>query len=280
MSIQRFAVAMLAWVLWVDQRSDAVVASAQAGSAPRLSPLDRSWRLRPRMGPTRLTGKGLSAAATILLFLAGGTFAAAQPTGPIAAYSFDEGAGASAGDTSGNAHTGVVAGAAWTSQGKFGSALSFDGVNDWVTVASTSSLALTNAMTLSAWVYPTTLGTWRTVILKERAGGLVYALYASDDSSRPSGYINNTGGADLDVTGTALSLNTWSHMAATYDGAVLRLYVNGTQIASRAASGSLLTSAGALRIGGNGVWGEYSKDGSMRCGSTAGRRRRRRSKPI
>ena len=46
-------------------------------------------------------------------------------------------------------------------------------------------------------------------------------------------------------------------MAATYDGSAVRLYVNGTQVASQAATGSIATSTGALRIGGNTLWGEF-----------------------
>jgi hypothetical protein len=37
----------------------------------------------------------------------------------------------------------------------------------------------------------------------------------------------------------------------------LRLYVDGTQVASTAATGALFNSTGALRIGGNSVWGEW-----------------------
>jgi hypothetical protein len=54
-----------------------------------------------------------------------------------------------------------------------------------------------------------------------------------------------------------LALNTWTHLALTYDGATMRIYVNGLLVNSRSASGAVLTSSGALRIGGNGVWGEY-----------------------
>ena len=44
---------------------------------------------------------------------------------------------------------------------------------------------------------------------------------------------------------------------ACYDGATLRLYVNGTQAATLAVSGSILTSNSPLRIGGNTVWSEW-----------------------
>jgi hypothetical protein len=49
----------------------------------------------------------------------------------------------------------------------------------------------------------------------------------------------------------------WTHLALTYDGTTIRLYVNGVQVATVATSGAVATSTGALRIGGNTVWGEY-----------------------
>ena len=61
--------------------------------------------------------------------------------------------------------------------------------------------------------------------------------------------------ADIGFSGpTALTLNTWIHLAATYDGTTLRLYVNGVQVATKATTGAIRVSTGALRIGGNSVW--------------------------
>jgi Concanavalin A-like lectin/glucanases superfamily/Fibronectin type III domain len=181
-------------------------------------------------------------------------------TGLVAAYGFNEGTGTTVNDASGNSNTGTVSGATWTTLGRYGRALSFDGVNDWVTVNPSGSLNLTTRMTLEAWVYPTvTPSEWSTVIHKEQPGGVVYFLHASSDKGdRPATGVY-IGGEQQLIGGKRLVANSWVHLAGTYDGARLRLYVNGSQVASRSQSGAIQTSASPLRVGGNSVWGEFFK---------------------
>src|SRR5262249_8845955 len=144
--------------------------------------------------------------------------------------------------------------------GKFGSALVFNG-SSYVTVADATSLDLTTGMTLEAWLYPTVTPTsWSTAIMKEQPGEFVYVLYAGSPVNRPNVYFNvsTSSSGEQGIAGpSALPLNTWSHLAGTYDGTMLRLYVNGTLVTSQALAGPIAASTGALRIGGNGVWGEY-----------------------
>src|SRR5262245_18732654 len=63
-------------------------------------------------------------------------------SGLVAAYAFNENTGSSTADTSGNANLGILNGASWTTQGKYGNALSFNG-SSYVTVNDSNSLDLT-----------------------------------------------------------------------------------------------------------------------------------------
>jgi hypothetical protein len=177
--------------------------------------------------------------------------------GLVAGWGFEESTGTTVRDSSGNNNNGALANATWTTAGRFGNALSFNGTSSYVTVADSNSLDLTTAMTLEAWVFPTQAnGTWRSLLSKETSYGLAYVLYSdgSHGAGRPALYINDTVGV---FATQALPLNTWSHVAGTYDGQALRVYVNGVEVAAQQTNIGLWVSDQPLRIGGNVVYGEY-----------------------
>jgi len=175
-------------------------------------------------------------------------------TGPVAVYGFDEGTGTTALDTSGNGNNGTVNMGGWTKTGKFGGALSFNGTSSSVTVGDSAYLDLSVGMTLEAWVNPTVLNAQQSmnVIIKPLAapGSVDYALLGAAITTRlPSTAISTT---LTNLSGSSLlPLNTWSHLAATYDGATMRLYVNGVQVASAAQTGPIGASSQPLTIGSN-----------------------------
>jgi chitodextrinase len=189
--------------------------------------------------------------------------------GLVAAYTFNEGSGTTVADVSGNNNTGALgSGITWSAQGKFGNALTFNGAGS-VTVPHAASLNLTTGMTLEAWVFPTTASTSDrspTVVLKEYVDGQL-SVYGFGTGPSPDGPADAFYGPDaffMDTTGIPrginappnLPLNAWSHLAATYDAAtsILSVYVNGVLRTSQGLSdGSITTSIGPVRIGGNNV---------------------------
>ena len=181
-------------------------------------------------------------------------YIAAGSPGLVAAYGFEEGTGTTAADLSGNGNTGTLNGATWTTAGKYGKGLVFNGTSALVSAPDATSLHLTTAMTLEAWVKPSAVTTgWRDVIYK---GNDNYYLEGTSDHSGVPGSGGTFAGSPLYGT-SALAVTTWSHLATTYDGATLRLYVNGAQVASRAQTGAIAVSTNPLEIGGDLLNGQY-----------------------
>jgi hypothetical protein len=95
------------------------------------------------------------------------------------------------------------------------------------------------------------------VLFKEQPRDMVYSLYANQDATRPTGQVF-VGGLEQSATGTAaLPLNAWTHLAVTFDGSGLTLYVNGMLVQTSVVVGTMPTSTGVLHMGGDSVWGEW-----------------------
>lgn len=179
----------------------------------------------------------------------------AQSAGLVAAYGFEEATGTSVTDASGNGNVGTMStGTTRVAAGRFGAALQFDGTTSGVTIPDSSSLDLTTAMTLEAWVRPTVaLSNWRAVVGKDVDQ---YYLMASSNANVPVvGATFSAGGNVNTYAASGIAINTWTHLAATFDGSAVRLYVNGAQVATQSQSGELTTSNAVLTIGHN-VYGE------------------------
>jgi concanavalin A-like lectin/glucanase superfamily protein/Big-like domain-containing protein len=175
----------------------------------------------------------------------------------VASYTFDAGSGNVAADSSGKGNDGSIVNATWTTAGKKGGALDFDGTDALVTIPDSTTLRLTTRLTVEAWVRPSTVGGGRqTVVLKERPVGVSFSLYADDGAGRPAGRIDTTDENDALGT-TSIPANQWTQLAITYDGTALRLYVDGTLVTTTPASGLINGGAGALEIGGNALAGEW-----------------------
>ncbi len=183
------------------------------------------------------------------------------PAGMIAWYKGDGNAVDIQSSYNGTIQTGVT-----FMPGRVGQAFSFDGMGG-VTVA--HSTALNPAQfTLDAWVYPTQLdGDVEIIVNKEnnpfRPGTVQYEMgirgTAMPGGSIPVGnfcfFIGNIAGLPDQYSGwvdggAAVPLNTWSHVALTFDGTAARTYFNGNLIRTvNNLSGTGANSNGPFKIG-------------------------------
>jgi hypothetical protein len=149
--------------------------------------------------------------------------------------------------------TATALGAVGYASGKVSQAFQFSGANQNLEVANAAPLNPAAALTLEAWVYPTgNTYSHRDIISKDGEWSeRQYLLTASDANRfRPHVWLNN-GPVYFDGS-TSVLLNTWYHVAMTYDGATLRLYVNGAADGSYTPSpgGNVVTTPQPVRIGG------------------------------
>jgi hypothetical protein len=96
------------------------------------------------------------------------------------------------------------------------------------------------------------------IIMKEQSGDEIYSLYANNSNTNtPMGAEWINGSITSHAGGSNLTPNKWWHIAVTYDGKFQSLYINGVLQSTRNQTGTIQQSDGALRIGGDSIWGEY-----------------------
>ncbi|MDD5750130.1 MAG: LamG domain-containing protein [Candidatus Pacebacteria bacterium] len=194
---------------------------------------------------------------------------------PVGHWRMDENNGQYAYDTTGNSNNGTLgsgatadsADPAWAN-GKYGSALNFDGSNDYVNVGQGSALNNFTNMTLSAWIKADSYTTnYRTGIISRRSGlgddtGLNLTLLGTNGGAQTPGKIAAYRGGGSAVTGTTtISLGKWYYIAATVENNNFKIYVNGVLDASSTLSGWTWESAVDVSIGQIAAISQYYFDG-------------------
>ncbi|MGZ5482374.1 MAG: beta strand repeat-containing protein [Pyrinomonadaceae bacterium] len=138
--------------------------------------------------------------------------------------------------------------------GKVGQAFSFDGVDDQVSVPHNANQNTGSQITIDAWVNPTSSGSGRPILQKRSAGnvgGYTFETGATGELYFVIWIGGTPTGHDL-VTPANVTVNgVWQHVAATYDGATMKIYVNGVEKASRSSSGAIDAVTDPIVIGRN-----------------------------
>ncbi len=140
-------------------------------------------------------------------------------------WKLNENSGTVASDSSANKNTGtLVNGPQWTGYG----ALTFDGVDDYVTCGTASSLNLTDSLTITASINPASFGKDGYGRIVDKGSGSSGFSFFLEEESRSLVYVvygGNLARSDSNV----VALNQWQHVAVVYDNAAkrVRFYVNG-----------------------------------------------------
>jgi len=173
----------------------------------------------------------------------------------VAHWTFDEGKGQIATDSSGNQAHAVLGDRKgtesfdpeWVAKGYRGSALRFDGKDDRVLLRNVAKLRVREAFTVEAWIKRTRRTTHARVIDFSPT-----CIYFEGDGDRVGLRI---GGYSVDTAwSTPVPLGGWTHLKASYDGKTIRMFIHGKRCgtkehpADRVLSGRPVTIGNAISL--------------------------------
>lgn len=160
-------------------------------------------------------------------------------------------------DISGSNNNGTINGGVTFVAGEVAQTFSFDGSTGFVSVPDSPSLDITDAITIDAWINPSTVGD---------PSGLVFLMFKGDSccgDTQSYGFLwgtesmlqsiifrlgNST--TNTEIRSDPIPLNEFTHVAGTYDGTTMRLYINGVlDVSGTTTLGQLQVTASPLIIG-------------------------------
>ena len=154
-------------------------------------------------------------------------FVIVPSNGLSAWWKFDEGIGTTVLDSTGNTTSGQFLDAPTWVDGRISKALSFDGINDLVSVDNTSILNIGGPITIGMYIKTPTIREQGICSKYSNHGYWVYRIYMNS-SGKITFQRGQYGSWQTAVTSnTVLSANTFYHIVAVYNSAQMKIYING-----------------------------------------------------
>jgi len=120
-----------------------------------------------------------------------------------------------------------------------------------LTAVNSGSLNITgNQITIEAWVRPTNFtASKQTIVHKNDGANVKYALSIDSLTNNLVFDIATSNGNISLASTTAIQPGDWRHVAATYNGSVVTLFLNGTVIATATLTGNIVSNTANLLVG-------------------------------
>jgi hypothetical protein len=171
----------------------------------------------------------------------------------VAWWKLDDGSGDVAVDSSGNDLNGALLGNPSWADGALAGALQFDGDGDYVDFGNDQKFDIASQITISAWIKVNAFNReWQAIVTKgdsswrlQRDGSNSVIEFACTGLLVPG----NRWGKVLG--NTSVNDSQWHHVAGTYDGSQICLYVDGALDTSSNAAGSININEHSVYIGEN-----------------------------
>lgn len=160
------------------------------------------------------------------------------------------GEGATVYDLSSYQNNGTAHGnAKQSSHGYAGKGFTFDGTGDYITIPDSSSLDITNSITISAWFKTTTTNKYHQYIASKTEEGLSTSWSLALQFGSVEFYIKTEESSFYAYSPMQVTPGVWYHVTGIYDGNIQQMYINGVFAVSNSISGPLLPNNGNVQVG-------------------------------
>lgn len=197
---------------------------------------------------------------SLLLILIPSIASANLRDGLVLWLNFEEGTGTTAFDSSWKGNKGTLTGGpTWRANCARGNCINLAGGSDYVAVADAASLEITSTITIAAWINPTVINNFNTLVEKyDSTHG--YYLYAPTDVGGMRFYTNTV---FVNSTASILKANVWQHIVMTYNLANVNFYVNGVAQGTPAKTDAMPAGTNQMNIGTSSSVGSQSYFGQI-----------------